>query len=145
MLPALQINSDLRTPRKETAWPQSQLPHSCKVSVSDLYNSTIRPPIFLQQNRQTDRGNIYIAQRNMNVGTGTAATQFDFFLGIFVSNFRYNVFAMRVGFFAMKLYQTATVTAKLMDEYNEVGSWIFFYCTVQYVYIYIIDATHSPQ
>jgi hypothetical protein len=30
------------------------------VSVSDLYIPTIGPPIFLQQNRQTDRGNICI-------------------------------------------------------------------------------------
>ncbi len=28
------------------------------VSVSDLYVPTIGPPIFLQQNRQTDRGNL---------------------------------------------------------------------------------------
>jgi hypothetical protein len=28
------------------------------VYVSDLFISTIGPPIFLQQNRQTDRGNI---------------------------------------------------------------------------------------
>jgi hypothetical protein len=28
------------------------------VSVSDLYISTIGPPIILQQNRQTNRGNI---------------------------------------------------------------------------------------
>jgi hypothetical protein len=28
------------------------------VSVSDLYINTIGPPIFLQQARQTDRGNI---------------------------------------------------------------------------------------
>ncbi len=28
------------------------------VSVSDLYIPTIGPPIFLQQNRQADRGNI---------------------------------------------------------------------------------------
>jgi hypothetical protein len=28
------------------------------LSVSDLYIPTIGPPIFLQQNRQTDRGNI---------------------------------------------------------------------------------------
>jgi hypothetical protein len=43
------------------------------VSVSDQYIPRIGPPIFLQQNRQTDFP----------------------FLGIFVSNFRYCVFAGR--------------------------------------------------
>jgi hypothetical protein len=37
------------------------------VSASDLYIPMIGPPIFLQQNRQTDRGNILIPHRNMNV------------------------------------------------------------------------------
>ncbi len=40
------------------------------VSVRDLYILTIGPHIFMQQNRQTDCGNIYIAHRNMNVGIG---------------------------------------------------------------------------
>ncbi len=35
------------------------------VPVSDLYVPGIGPPIFLQQNRQTDRGKIQIAHRNM--------------------------------------------------------------------------------
>ncbi len=38
------------------------------VSVSDLYISTIGPPIFLQR---TDRGNIQIAHRYMIVELGT--------------------------------------------------------------------------
>jgi hypothetical protein len=38
----------------------------------------ISPPIFLQQNRQTNRGNIKIAHRNMNVGFKTVAAQFLF-------------------------------------------------------------------
>jgi hypothetical protein len=46
------------------------------VTVSSLYIPTIGPPIFLQHIRQTDRGNILIAQRNMNVGPGTVAAQF---------------------------------------------------------------------
>ena len=40
------------------------------VYVSDLYIPRIGPPIFLQQNRQTDRGNIQIAHRHMNVEIG---------------------------------------------------------------------------
>ncbi len=65
--PALQRNFDLCIPREEIARPQSQF--HINVSVSDLCIPTIGPPIFLQQNRQTDRGNIhiYIAHRNMNV------------------------------------------------------------------------------
>jgi hypothetical protein len=35
------------------------------VSLSDLYIPMIGPPIFLQQNRQTDRGNILIAHRHI--------------------------------------------------------------------------------
>jgi hypothetical protein len=62
------------------------------VSVTVLYIPRIGPHIFLQQNRQTDCGNIKIAHRHINVGTGTSwAIPF---LGIFVSNFRYCVFAV---------------------------------------------------
>ncbi len=46
------------------------VPNQIHVSVSDLYIPTIGPPILLQQNRQTDRGNIEIAHRFMNIGTG---------------------------------------------------------------------------
>ncbi len=48
------------------------------VSVSDLYIPPIGPPIFLQQNRQTDLWAYIIAHRNINVGTGKEATQFKF-------------------------------------------------------------------
>jgi hypothetical protein len=34
---------------------------------------TIDPPIFLQQNRQTNQVNIQFAHRNMNVGIETVA------------------------------------------------------------------------
>jgi hypothetical protein len=40
------------------------------VSVSDLYISRIGPHIWLQQNRQTDPGNIKISRRYMSVGIG---------------------------------------------------------------------------
>jgi hypothetical protein len=53
------------------------------VSVSELYIPTFGPPIFLQQNRQTDQGNTKIAQRNMNVGNGTVAAQFLFWEYVF--------------------------------------------------------------
>jgi hypothetical protein len=45
------------------------------ISVSDLY---IGLPIFLQSNRQADPGNIFIANRHINVGIGNEATQFHF-------------------------------------------------------------------
>ncbi len=65
------------------------------VSVSDLYIPRIGPQIFLQQNRQTDCGtrNIKIAHRNLNVEIETEGCAIPF-LGLFVSNFRYCVFAV---------------------------------------------------
>jgi hypothetical protein len=48
----LQRKSDLCIPRNETARPCSQFP--LHVYVSDLYIPTIRPPILLQQIKQTD-------------------------------------------------------------------------------------------
>jgi hypothetical protein len=51
--------------------------HIC-VSVSDLYIPTIGLPIFLQQNMQTDPGNIKIGQRNLNLGIWTMVAQFLF-------------------------------------------------------------------
>ncbi len=43
------------------------------VSVSDLYIPTFGPPIFLQQNRQSDQRN-----RSQNVGIGTVAVRSSF-------------------------------------------------------------------
>jgi hypothetical protein len=40
------------------------------VSVSNLYIARIGPHFWLQQNRQTDLGNIKIAHRYMSVGIG---------------------------------------------------------------------------
>jgi hypothetical protein len=48
------------------------------VYVSDLYVPLIGPPVFMQQNRHTDRGNIKIAHRNVNVGIENEAAQFHF-------------------------------------------------------------------
>ncbi len=53
------------------------VPNSCiNISVSDLYIPTIGPPIFLQQNRWTDRSQSPILY--MNVGIGNETAQFHF-------------------------------------------------------------------
>ena len=56
-VPTLQRNLDLCFPRKAIARPLSQF-FPIDMSVSDLYIPTFGPPIFLQQNGQTDQGNI---------------------------------------------------------------------------------------
>ncbi len=67
-------------------------PHWC--FCEQFIYSHVGPPIFLQQNRQTDRGNIWINRsqkhewRNWDRGRAVS------YLGIFVSNFRYTAFAV---------------------------------------------------
>ncbi len=51
-------------PTNETAEPRSQFLNSCFCKPF-----TIGLPFLLQEKWWTDRGNIYIARRNMNVGT----------------------------------------------------------------------------
>ncbi len=76
--PALQRKSHLCIPRKGRGLSLNFLNH---VSVSDLYFPRIGPPIFLQQNRQTNRGNIEIAYKRMNVEIGAEATPRNSFYG----------------------------------------------------------------
>ncbi len=49
---------------------------SIHVSVSDIYIPTNGPPILLQKNRWTDRGNIWIGHRYMTVDNVNEAAQF---------------------------------------------------------------------
>ncbi len=72
------------------------------VSVGDLYILRIDPQIFLQQNRQTYRGNILITHRDWGLAIP--------FLGMFVSNFWYCNFA------ATWTHSSATGPSKLIHN-----------------------------
>ncbi len=61
----LQRNFDFVFPEKELRGLSPNF--HIHVSAGDLYIPVIGPPIFLQQNMQTDGGNISIVHRNMNV------------------------------------------------------------------------------
>ncbi len=60
------------------------------LSVSDLFIPTIGPPIFLQENRWTENINSLQMHECRNWERGRTVS----FLGIFVSNFGYSVFAV---------------------------------------------------
>jgi hypothetical protein len=70
----LKRNLNLCIARQGIARHQSKVLHSC-VCQRSIY-SHFCPPVFLQQNRQTDCEIIEVAHRNMNVGIGTVAAQF---------------------------------------------------------------------
>ncbi len=65
---ALQRQSHLYIHFLGIARPQSQFPHSC-VCERFIYSQD-RSAYFLQQNRQTDPGNISISHRYMSEGIG---------------------------------------------------------------------------
>ncbi len=69
LLLTLQRKSHLCIPFLGISQPQPQFLHSCVCE--RFVQSQDRSTYFLQQNRQTDRGNIYITHRRMNVEIGT--------------------------------------------------------------------------
>ncbi len=75
------------SPRKETARPQSQFLHSC---FCERFIYPLDPPIFLQQNRRTHRGNINHSQKHEYRNCWGRPVSF---LETFVSNFRNKVFS----------------------------------------------------
>ncbi len=68
-------------PEKEMCCPSPNF--QILVSVNNLYVPRIGPHIFLQQNRHTDRVNINIAHRHLNVEIGTVTKQFLFWEYLF--------------------------------------------------------------
>ncbi len=88
---ARQRKSHLYIPRKGIVRPQSRFPHSC-VCACERFYSRIGPCIFLQQNRQTVVG-IYNRSQTHKCGNCDCGRPLPF-LGIFVSNYLYCVFAV---------------------------------------------------
>jgi hypothetical protein len=85
----LQIYFDFCIPRRGTARPLSQFPHSC-VCERFIYSHD-RSTYFPAAEYADGSWEYIIAHRNMRVGTGTVVP----FLGIYVSNFRYSIFAVQ--------------------------------------------------
>jgi hypothetical protein len=78
---ALYQRFETNIPRNETARPRSQFPHSCTSICDRFIYSHARTANAIQQHRRTDRGNILIAHKYMDVDVkrdGNEASQFHF-------------------------------------------------------------------
>ncbi len=103
-------------PRKGIARPQSKFPHSCVCERSIDYPS-FGPLIFHQQNRQTDqRKHIHVNHSQKHECRNWDWSRAVPFPGIFVSNFRYCVFAvwgLNPGMLRLSFWQSDAVTTRL--------------------------------
>jgi hypothetical protein len=118
-LAALQRNLNLRIPRKRIVRGLSPN-FRIHVSVSDLYIVTFGPPIFMHQNRQTDQRKIQTAHDHecKNLDCSRAVP----FMGIFVSNFRYCVFAVWFkkdgGLFSLQTFRERSISVSKIIMYG---------------------------